>query len=43
MIVLEDLNKRIKVQELYNTEENMARRDQDMAEAQNHLGHRNPD
>ena len=36
--VLEDLNKRMKVQEVCNTEENMMKRNQAMAEVQNHLG-----
>ena len=42
MAVLNDLNKRIKVQELYKTEENMALQDQNMVGVQNRLVHRNP-
>lgn len=43
MALLEDLNKRMKVQKLHSTEENVILLDQDMAEVQNCLGHRTPD
>ena len=39
---LDNLNKRIKVQEVINSPINIARRDQDMVEVQNRLGLRNP-
>ena len=43
LAVLDNHNKRIKVQEKISLKENMARHDQDMVEVQNWFGPRNPD
>ena len=42
LAVLDNFNKRIKVQESISSKENMARCDQDMVEMQNWFGPRNP-
>ena len=43
LIAIENLSKRMKLQELLNSEELVMRRDQDMAEVKNCLSHQNKD
>ena len=43
LTAMENLKKRVKLQELLNSEEILIKIDQDMAEVKNHLGHSNED